>query len=188
MKCAIDSVRCMRVLVQPVGASCFPRKVFYRVALQMVGIAQSEGEADSDQTRVKMAIMTKEFAKASSNLVFGRDFLRSLKRKALRRNVWYSALSRIDRVLLDLTVKVADQVRGSALINALVSVIEKLESAFENRISCALRSVGFPLAQRLSLLAQKWGNKLAVKWVNTSFARFLAVMHLGSQGSAACHV
>jgi hypothetical protein len=118
---------------------------------------------------------------AVSRLVFGRDFLCSLKRKALRHRVWYSALRRIDRILLDLTVKVADQVRGSALINALVSVIEKLESAFENRMTHVLSSVGFPLAQKLSLLAQKWGNKLAIKWVSASFARFLAVMHLYNQ-------
>jgi len=120
---------------------------------------------------------------AVSRLVFGRSFLRSLKCKALRRRVWYSALSRIDRVLLDLTVRVTDRVRGSALVSALASVVEKLESAFENRIARLLSSVGFPLAQKLSLLAQKWGNKSAVKWVTSlSFAKFLAVMHLNGQG------
>lgn len=116
-----------------------------------------------------------------SRLVLGRGFLRGLKRKALKRRVWYSALSRIDRALLDLTVRVADHVRGSALVNALVSVVEKLESALESRMARVLCSVGFPAAQRMSLLAQKWGNKSAVKWVNASFARFWAAMYLYNQ-------
>jgi hypothetical protein len=42
-----------------------------------------------------------------------------------------------------------------------------------------VREFGFPLASKLSLLAQKWGNRDAVAWVgDVDFARYLAVMKL----------
>jgi hypothetical protein len=106
-----------------------------------------------------------------------------LKSRALRRGVWFRALSRIDRVLVDLTVNVVDGVHGFKLAKALWSVMKKLEDAFESRILHMTRTVGFPRARELSLLAQKWGNRLAGKWVlDESFARFLTVMYVNGLG------
>jgi hypothetical protein len=49
----------------------------------------------------------------------------------------------------------------------------------ESGFSRALREVGFQRAQKLSLLAQKWGNTSAKSWAsNLSFVHFLAVMHI----------
>jgi hypothetical protein len=69
----------------------------------------------------------------------------------------------------------------------LDSIVEKLRSALESRVSSMVFSVGFPMAQRLSRIAQGWGNQSAEKWVRDSgFARFLAVMSLNSN-SAGSH-
>ena len=112
-----------------------------------------------------------------------RKKLQKLKIEAVRRGVWFRALSRIDRVIVDLTLKVVDRVSSFTLAKNLLSVMRKLEEALENRVLKALKTVGFPLARRLSLLAQKWGNKFAKKWMrDVSFARFLAVMHINNSG------
>lgn len=110
-----------------------------------------------------------------------RDLLRLLKLRALRSGVWYKALNCLDRALVDLTMKVAERVRSLRLIKALLAVVEKLEEALENKISKAVRLVGFPLAYKISLLAKKWGNPSAESWSSdVSFARFLAIMHINS--------
>jgi hypothetical protein len=108
-----------------------------------------------------------------------------LKSKALRRGVWFKALSRIDRVLVDLTVNVVDGVHGFKLAKALWSVMKKLEDALENRVLRAVKEVGFDLARKLSLLAQSWGNRSAENWAyDRSFARFLAIIRINDSGAS----
>lgn len=105
--------------------------------------------------------------------------LRDLRCKAVRSGLWFKALRRIDRVLVDVTLRVAESVHSTTLARALYSVMEKLESAFKNRVWSIVNKIGFPLAHKLSVLAQKWGNDDARKWdSDESFARFLAIMHI----------
>jgi hypothetical protein len=105
--------------------------------------------------------------------------LMKLRLKAMRAGVWFRALPRIDRVLVDLTIKVASNVRSFTLAKNLLAVIRKLEGLLEGSLSRALREVGLPLAQKLSLMAQKWGNVSAESWPSdSSFIKFLAVMHI----------
>jgi len=102
-----------------------------------------------------------------------------LRLKAMRAGVWFRALPRIDRVLVDLTIKVASSIRSFTLAKNLLAVIRKLEGLLESSLSRAFREVGLPLAQKLSLAAQKWGNTSAKNWViDSAFAFFLAVMHI----------
>jgi hypothetical protein len=111
------------------------------------------------------------------NLTKGR--LLKLKLKAIRCNVWFRALSRIDRALIDSVIKVVNEVRSFTLAKILLSVVEKLEGALENRFLNALKEIGFPLARKLSVLAQKWGNDYAQNWAfDESFVKFLAIMHM----------
>jgi siroheme synthase (precorrin-2 oxidase/ferrochelatase) len=102
-----------------------------------------------------------------------------LRLKAMRAGVWFRTLPRLDRALVDLTIKVASNIRSYTLAKYLLAVIRKLEGLLEGNLSRALREVGFPLAQKVSLTAQKWGNSSAESWPSdSSFIRFLAVMHV----------
>jgi hypothetical protein len=109
--------------------------------------------------------------------------LHDLKHRAIRSGLWFSALGRIDRVLVDVTLSVAKSVRSVILARALYSVMKKLESAFQNRIWNVVHNTGFLLAHKLSTLAQNWGNCYAQKWAfDESFAKFLAIMHMNNVG------
>lgn len=97
----------------------------------------------------------------------------------MRAGVWFRALRRIDRVLIELTIRVADSVRSVTLARSISALAGKLESLLESTVSRAAREVGFSLAQKISLAAQKWGNASAEGWASApSFARFLAVMYI----------
>jgi hypothetical protein len=109
----------------------------------------------------------------------GKEQLLKLRRKAIRAGVWFRVLPRIDRVLVDLTIRVARRIRSASLVRSLLSVARKLEGLLESRFARAVREIGFSLSCRLSLLAQKWGNKGARAWAgDEDFARYLAVMKL----------
>lgn len=106
--------------------------------------------------------------------------LLKLKKRAMRVGVWFRGLSRIDRALVDLTIKVADSVRSAFLAQRLLVVARKLEGFLEGRFGREVVEVGLPLARRLSMIAQQWGNRDASDWANDmGFARYWAVMLSG---------
>lgn len=101
-----------------------------------------------------------------------------LKCKAIRAGVWFRALPRIDRVLVDLTIKVTENIHSGILARSIFAVVGKLEGLLESSVLKSLRLMGLPLAEKLSSIAQKLGNTSAKSWTNdSSFAFFLAVMH-----------
>jgi len=103
--------------------------------------------------------------------------LSKLKLKAIRAGVWFKALPRLDRVLVDLTIKVADSIRSSLLAKSIFEVVTKLEPLFEGKFIRLARTVGQKLAEKASLIAQAWGNLAAKSWsTDHSFAVYLAVM------------
>ena len=101
------------------------------------------------------------------------------KCKAIRAGVWFKALPRIDRVLIDLAIKVTQSIRSPSLAKSIVSITRKLEGLLENRLERAMKEIGFPLARKLSLFAMKWGNRRAQEWAEeVGFVRYLAAMKL----------
>jgi hypothetical protein len=109
--------------------------------------------------------------------------LHDFKHKAMRSGLWFTVLRRIDRVLVDVTIRVAKSVYSATLAEALLSIIDKLENASRSRVWNVVHKTGFVLAHKLSALAQKWGNCCARDWaLDKSFARYLAIMHINSMG------
>ena len=129
--------------------------------------------------------MTKNSGSKTVQPCLDKEQLLNLKLRASRSGIWFRALRRIDRVLVDLTLRVTESVHSATLARALFSVVEKLESAFKNDVWSAVHKVGFPLARKLSLIAQDWGNCYARDWAfDESFARFLAIMCMNSVGGS----
>jgi hypothetical protein len=123
--------------------------------------------------------MPKTILQGNASRFLKKTQLIKLKLKAIRAGVWFKALPRIDRVLVDLTIKVASSVRSITLAKNILVVTRKLEGFLESRLSRAFKKVGLPRAQKLSLVAQKWGNTSAENWSsNSSFINFLAVMYI----------
>jgi hypothetical protein len=106
-----------------------------------------------------------------------------LRRRALRCGVWFRVLSRIERSLVDLAIAAVSRVRSLVLARSLAFVVEKLSGFFGSGVGRQVQAVGFPLARRLSCIAQKWGNASAVCWgCDFGFAVFLAVCFVGVVG------
>jgi hypothetical protein len=102
-----------------------------------------------------------------------------LKVKAVRSGIWFKALHRIDRALIDLTIKVTDNIKSKTLASSINRIINKLDLLTKNTRIQTTSKLGFILAEKLSTIGQQWGNSSAWKWViDCSFVKYLAVMHL----------
>jgi len=96
----------------------------------------------------------------------------------MRLGVWFRTLPRIDRVLVDLAIKVAENIRSSYLAKNLLEVLSKLEESLESNVSKSLSLIGRPIAEKLGEIAQGLGNNSAKKWASDSaFALFLGVIY-----------
>ncbi len=98
---------------------------------------------------------------------------------AIRRGDWYKTLSKTERALLDLTIRVVRKIRSLVLSRILASIIEKLQIRTECNIAVLIHKMGQPLAEKISTIAHRWGNTFADRWrADDGFARFLAIMHI----------
>lgn len=98
------------------------------------------------------------------------------KKSALRRGVWFRSLNRIERGIIDLTVRYVDNIKSSKLAQVVTAIIEKLQVSMETLVDKMVRNVGLPLAKKISEIAVNWGNRLASKWAeDRAFARFLMI-------------
>ena len=123
--------------------------------------------------------MPKTALPETTSSFINKNQLIKLRLKAKRAGVWFKALPRIDRVLVDLTIRVAISVRSATLARNILAVTKKLDGLLESSLLRAFRGIALKLAQKLSTIAQKWGNTSAKRWAsNVSFVTFLAVMHI----------
>ena len=107
-----------------------------------------------------------------------------LRAKAFRRRVWFKTLIRMERGLINSVIKVVDKVRSTLLAKVLTSIVKKLLTALESHVTRMMREVGRPLAKKISLIAQSWGNKSAKEWMsNKGFIQFLAVTMMNTPSS-----
>lgn len=108
-----------------------------------------------------------------------RHALLGLRAKAVRRRVWFKVLSRLERGLVDLSLRVTEQIRSRMLATAVSSVVKKLVTALESKVRRQMRLIGVPLAKKISQIARKWGNQAAREWQdNPGFIQYLAVMSM----------
>jgi hypothetical protein len=104
-----------------------------------------------------------------------------LKKKALRRGIWYRVLKKIERSLIDLVITTVNKVQSNTLAKSLTLILNKLSDIIETNIQHQIQTIGLPQAKKLSQIAQNWGNKSAVKWAtDTKYARYLAICNLAT--------
>ncbi len=109
-----------------------------------------------------------------SSLSIGR--LAEAKKTALRRGVWFRSLNRVERGIIDLTVRYVENIKSTKLAKIVTAIIEKLQTTMESTADKLVRTIGLSLARKISEIALNWGNHLASTWAeDRSFARFLVV-------------
>jgi len=103
------------------------------------------------------------------------------RRRALRKRVWFKALSRDERSIVSLTIRCVDWVQSAVLARIVMAILIKLKAAMESPVKRMVRTLGRSMAQRVSRIAQAWGNKCASQWAwDPGFIQYLAVMKMNT--------
>jgi len=103
------------------------------------------------------------------------------KSQAVRKGVWYEALSRAERAIVDLTIKCVENVRSPTLAKTITRILGKITQTLGKCFIDKAQEIGNDLAKRLSIAAEKWGNQTAQKWKHDkSFIEFLGVTALNT--------
>jgi len=110
-----------------------------------------------------------------------RETLIKIRIVAIRKGVWFKTLSKAERALVELTIRIVRKIWSPLLNRVLTSITEKLQASLEGRVTALMRKVGHFLAEKIGMIAQSWGYVSASKWKSEhGFIRFLAVMYLNS--------
>ena len=100
-----------------------------------------------------------------------------LRRKALRRGLWFRTLNGVERAVVDLCLKVKRgmDVKSPRLLRVLTEIAKKIIMALRSpgRVDAWIR--GFKAALTLSQIAVGWGYEKAREWTqDLNFITFLA--------------
>lgn len=97
-----------------------------------------------------------------------------VRRRALRRGVWFKALDGVERGIVELSYRMVDEVRSLDLARVIVMILAKLRDASKSAFTRHVESVGMAKARRLVEQALKLGCVEAGGWLSEGFARYLA--------------
>jgi hypothetical protein len=115
--------------------------------------------------------------------------LARLMRKGWRAGVLYRCLKKSEYELVKLVIKLLDRVSSLLLARVLAPMIRKLLEALQGtpklmihvlgEVNYWMRKEGRSLAEKISRVAQRWGNKSAYKWPrDIGFIKYLTIMNL----------
>jgi len=109
--------------------------------------------------------------------MFSRGFLLEVRRRALRRGVWFSALDQVERGILSLTARVIDEVKSVVLGVELVKILVKLRDAMRSEFAVLVETAGLQRVRDIARRAVGWGCGAAVEWArDPGFARYHALL------------
>jgi hypothetical protein len=109
-----------------------------------------------------------------------------LKRRALRSKAWFR-LDRLERAVVDLTIKVVDRVRSSTLARIILGIVDRLRQWIKPSLKEMALSIGCSLAYRAARVAETWGNREAKEWLkDPGFIIYLGMSWLSTPKGLRC--
>ena len=113
--------------------------------------------------------------------MYTRDFLLSVKRKALRRGVWFRALDGLDRSFINLTCTVLYKIKSVTMIRGIMDIVLKLREAMKGGFQRLTETLGVQRAWKAAENALRWGNMDASFWRDDlGFHMFHAMIEFNS--------
>jgi len=113
--------------------------------------------------------------------MFTSSFLLEMRRKAIRRGVWFRVLDRVERGILSLTARVVDRVESAVLGVELVKILSKLRDALKSGFVRRMEEYGFGRAREVAMQALAWGYGAARAWSSDlGFVRYVTLLDVNA--------
>lgn len=115
-----------------------------------------------------------------------RAFLIDIRARSLRKRIWFRQLKSTERSLMNLAIRVVDEVRSSRLGGLLGTIVRRLEEALGSRFLRRARERGHELADRSARIAYSWGNIDALSWASDKrYILYLGVSSMNAPNKCA---
>lgn len=99
-----------------------------------------------------------------------------MKSRALRRRVWFRELTKMERSVMELTIRYVQRIRSERLALVIGRISCKILKAFRSKFLERVKTVGINLVERISEIAVSWGYAEALCWKHDpGFIRFLGI-------------
>jgi len=113
--------------------------------------------------------------------MFTSSFLVEMRRRALRRGVWFRSLDRLERGIMSLAAQLIDRVESEVLGVVLVKILRKLNDAMRSGFARRMEVFGFRRARMVAGQAAAFGCVGAGGWADDlGFVRYLTFVEVNS--------
>jgi len=110
-----------------------------------------------------------------------RAVLADIRARSLMKRIWFRELTSVERSLMNLTIRVVDEVKSSKLGSLLSAIVRRLEEALESKFLRRAREKGAELAERFAQIAYSWGYVKAHSWVrDRAYVLYLGVSSMNA--------
>ena len=104
-----------------------------------------------------------------------------IKTRSLRQRVWFNTLSKVERAIVDLTIRCVERVRSNVLARTISTIVRKLLTCLDEGFMMRAERVGYEIAEKICTLGERWGNETCSKWKRDKcFISFLGVNALNT--------
>ena len=118
--------------------------------------------------------------------MFTRRELTLIKYKSLRTGLWFKALNKVERAIINLTIKYVRVIKSPKLMEETTKIVGKLMDVIVD-LPNLMRKVGRFWAYRISKLVCSWGNLEASRWGDDpNFAGYLVMTKMNIQKVFRC--
>ena len=108
-------------------------------------------------------------------MALSNELLRGIRSIALRKRVWYRALDKVERGIVDLTISVVESVKSLTLVRELAKILAKLREALKSAFTRHVEDYGYRKFVEVVRVAVSFGNGEALRWGSEQLARLLAL-------------
>ena len=110
------------------------------------------------------------------------ETLLTMRTKAIRRKVWYRVLDSVERGIVNLTLRIFEDVKSLTLCQILNTILEKLRVAIQSRFLRHVEHFGRERAAIIVSQAIGFGSSCAGAWLgDTGFHRWLSLHDIHSR-------
>lgn len=92
------------------------------------------------------------------------ELLERLRNRALRVGVYFRRLTRVERAIVDLSIKCQAKFKSKTFVKTISAIVAKILQALSNTFMAKVLRIGREMAGRASKTAQSWGNMPAAAW------------------------